>query len=76
MFRGQRRWLVLVSEHLPKEVPWLNTKAFCPEWSLVADVAIGLDRSGPKARLGIVSCNFLQEGKTCDLTCVEGIAQA
>ncbi len=64
------------SEHLPEEVPLLNTKAFCPEWRLVADVAIGIDRSGPKARLGIVSCDLLHEGKTCDLTCVEEIAQA
>ena len=54
----------------------LITKVFCPEWRLEADVAIGLDRSGPKARLGVVSCDLLREGKTCDLTCVGGIAPA
>jgi hypothetical protein len=64
------------SEHLPKKVPLLNTKVFCPEWRVRGEVAIGLDRSGPKARLGVVSCDLLREGETCDLTCVGGIAQA
>ncbi len=64
------------SEHLLEEVPLLNTNVFCPEWRLGAELTIGLDRSGPKARLGVVSCDLLREGKTCDLTCVGGIAQA
>ena len=64
------------SEHLPAEVPVLNTKILCPEWRLGAEVAIGLDRSGPKARLGVVSCELLRGGEACDRTCVGEIAQA
>jgi hypothetical protein len=62
-------------ELLP-ELPVLDTKVFCPEWRLRADVAIGLDRSSPKPRLGVVSCDLLHDGETCDLMCVGGIAQA
>ncbi len=64
------------SEHVPEEVPSLNTKVFCPEWRVRGEVAIALDRSGPKARLHVLSCNLLREGETCDLTCVGGAAQA
>ena len=64
------------SEHVPEEVPSLNTKVFCPEWRVRGEVAISLDRSGPKARLHVLSCDLLREGETCDLTCVGGIAQA
>ncbi len=64
------------SGHLPEEVPLLHTTMFCPEWRTTADVAIGLDRSGPKARLHVLSCDLLLEGEACDLTCVGGIAQA
>ena len=64
------------SEHLPEEVALLNTTMFCPDWRTTADVAFGLDRSGPKARLGVVSCDLLREGETCDLTCVREIVQA
>ena len=56
------------SEHLREEVPLLHTTMFCPDWRIEADVAIGLDRSGPKARLGVLSCDLLLEGETCDLT--------
>ena len=63
-------------EHLPWGVPLLTTTFFCPEWKRRADVTIGLDRSGPKARLGVVSCDLLRHGETCDLTCVGGNAQA
>ncbi len=62
-------------ELLP-ELPVLNTQVFCPEWRLRADVAIGLDRSGPKPLLGVVSCDLLHDGETCDLACIGGIAQA
>ena len=49
---------------------------FCPERKLRADMTISFDRSGPKARLGVVSCDLLRHGETCDLTCVGGNAQA
>ena len=39
---------------------------FCPEWRMAADVAIGLDPSGPKAWLDVLSCDLLLEGETCD----------
>ncbi len=64
------------SGHLQKEVPLLHTTIFCPDWRVAADVAIGLDRSGPKARLDVVSCDLLLEGETCDLTCLAGIPKA
>ena len=64
------------SEHLPEKVPLLNTKVFCPEWRVRGEVAIALDRSGPKARLHVLSCNLLREGEPCDLTGVGGMAQA
>ena len=64
------------SGHLLEDVPLLHTTMFCPEWRVAADVAIGLDRSGPKARLDVLSCNLLRERETCDLTCVGGTAQA
>lgn len=63
-------------EHLPGGVPLLTTRFFCPEWKRGADVTIGLDRSGPKARIGVVSCDLVREGETCDLTCVGGIEYA
>jgi hypothetical protein len=62
--------------HLPEEVRSLHTTMFCPEWRTAADVAIGLDRSGPKARLHVLSCDLLLEEETCDLTCLGGIAKA
>lgn len=62
------------SEIDSREILWLHTKIFCPEWRLAADVAIGLDRSGPKTRLAVVSCDLLREGESRDLTCAEGIA--
>ena len=64
------------SGHLQEEVSLLHTTMFCPEWRTPADVAIGVDRSGPKARLDVLSCDLLLEGGTCDLTCVGGIAHA
>ena len=64
------------SGHLQEEVPLLHTTMFCPEWRVATDVTIGLDRSGPKARLDVLSCNLLLERETCDLTCVGGTAQA
>ncbi len=64
------------SGHLQEEVSLLHTTMFCPEWKIAAGVALGLDRSGPKARLDVLSCDLLLEGGTCDLTCVGGIAQA
>ena len=64
------------SGHLPEEVPLLHTTMFCPEWRVAADVAVGLKRSGPKARLEVLSCNLLLERETCDLSCVGGVAQA
>ncbi len=66
----------LLSEHLEEETPLLHTSMFCPEWKMATDVAIGLDRSGPKAQLDVLSCDLLLERKTCDLTCVGRIAQA
>ncbi len=63
------------SGHLPEEVPLLHTTMFCPEWRVAADVTIGLDRSGPKARPIVLSCDLLLQGETCDLSCVEGIMQ-
>ncbi len=64
------------SGHLQEEVPSLHTTMFCPEWSIEAEVAIGLDHSAPKARLDVLSCDLLLEGETCKLTCLEEIAQA
>ena len=64
------------SGHLQEEVPLVHTTMFCPEWRVGADVAIGLDRSGPKARLDVLSCDLLLEGRTCDLTCLRATAQA
>ena len=64
------------SGHLQEEVPLLHATMFCPEWGIAAGVGLGLDRSGPKARLDVMSCDLLLEGGTCDLTCVGGIAQA
>ncbi len=63
-------------QHLLGELPLVNTTILCPERRLRADLVIGVDRSGPRARLGVVSCDLLGEGKTCDLACVGGIAQA
>ena len=63
-------------EHLPGGIPLLTTTFFCPVWKRRADVTIGFDRSGPKVRLGVVSCDLLREGETCDLTCVREIVQA
>ena len=65
-----------VSEHLEEETPLLHTSMFCPEWRMAADVAVGIDRSGPKARLDVLSCDLLGDGETCDLTCVGGVARA
>ena len=64
------------SGYLQEEVPSLHTTMFCPDWRTAADVAIGLDRSGPKARLAVLSCDLLLEGETCDLTCLRAIPQA
>ncbi len=64
------------SGYLQEEVPSLHTTMFCPDWRTAADVAIGLDRSGPKARLAVLSCDLLLEGETCDLTCLAGIPKA
>ena len=64
------------SGHLLEDVPLLHTTMFCPDWRTAADVAIGLDRSGPKARLAVLSCDLLLEGETCDLTCLAGIPKA
>jgi hypothetical protein len=64
------------SGHVSDGVPLLNTIIFCPERQLGADVALGFDRSGPKARLEVLSCDLLPEGETCGMACVGGIAQA
>ena len=64
------------SDHLREDVPLLYKTIFCPEWGTAADVTIGLDRSGPKARQIVLSCSLLHEGATCDMQCLEEIARA
>jgi hypothetical protein len=64
------------SDHLQEDVPLLHTTLLCPEWGTAADVAIGLDRSGPKATQTVLWCSLLHEGATCDMECLEEMAQA
>jgi hypothetical protein len=65
------------SDHLQEDAPLLYARLLCPEWGTVADVAVGLDRSGPKARqTTVLSCSLLHEGATCDMQCLEEVAQA
>jgi hypothetical protein len=54
----------------------ISTAVLCPGWKCNAEVIIGVRDDGPEVRLGILACDLLLEGESCDEGCITQVARA
>ncbi|GMR13055.1 MAG: hypothetical protein BMS9Abin29_1254 [Gemmatimonadota bacterium] len=57
-------------------LPSVSTTVLCPGWKCTAEVVIGVRERGADTRLGIMACDLLLEGESCDESCVTPVVQA
>lgn len=60
---------------LPMPSP-VSATVLCPGWKCNAEVIIGLKDSGVEPRLGVLACDLLLKGETCDEGCVTPVVRA
>ena len=63
-------------EETTDDVPMVATTIYCPEWRTNADVALGLVGSGSQKKMGVLTCDMLREGETCDRSCLGAVVNA
>ncbi len=52
------------------------TALYCPEWHATAKVTLGLEPAIEPEELGILTCDLLREGETCDGPCLTPVLRA
>lgn len=63
-------------EETTGDIPMVVTTIYCPEWRTNADVALGLVGSDSQKHIGVLTCDLLREGETCDRPGVGALATA
>lgn len=61
-------------------LPWrriqVATALHCPEWHATAKVTLGLKTATSPDELGILTCDMLRDGETCDEPCLQPVLHA
>ncbi len=58
------------------DVSRVLTSIYCPEWRTNADVMLGPRGMDSKKHMGVITCDLLREGETCDRSCLGAVANA
>ena len=57
-------------------LPPVSTSVLCPGWKCNAEVIIGVGEGEPDVRLGILACDLLLKGESCDESCIRPVVKA